>query len=208
MPAFKLIPVGSIFGKLRVIGGPVRDAGRVIRYPCLCECGQQTLSIGGQLTFGVARSCGCARKETLHRLKTTHGESKSRLHIVWCGMKSRCSNPAHISYKYYGGKGIRVVGAFLRFESFKKWSLANGYKEGLTLDRKKGNKPYSPSNCRWVDWTTQNRGSTSTHMVSFSGRTLCLEEWSELTGINAHTIRGRLKRGWPIWRALTKGKTK
>jgi hypothetical protein len=188
-----------------VIGGPVTGSGPT-QYPCMCSCGQQTLSRGAQLRNRTSTSCGCARKETLRRLKTTHGKSKTPLHVLWCGMKARCSNPRHIGYCYYGAKGIRVSKSFSRFEDFERWAISAGYAPGLTLERRDGRKGYSPRNCVWANRTVQNRNSSHIHLISFRGRSLCLSEWAEVTGIPAARIRRRLKEKWPVWMALTKGK--
>lgn len=202
MPAFKKIPIGKRFGRLVVSGGVIWR-GSISLYPCNCDCGGQTVSVGSQLRNGTAQSCGCARKESLIKLSTTHGGSKSALYKVWSGMKARCSNPNHISYRYYGAKGIAVSASFQQFSAFKAWSIRSGYKQGLTLDRKDGNGGYSPKNCRWVNRKVQNRNSNSAHLLNFRGRVRCLEEWSESTGIMASTIRARLKNGWPVWKALS-----
>lgn len=208
MPAFDLIPVDSIWGRLTVIGGPIREHGKMIRYPCRCQCGQQTVSVGAQLRNGTASSCGCARKDALRRIKTTHGFSKTKLHVVWRGMNARCGNRNHISYKYYGAKGIFVGKEFSDFTRFMRWALANGYEDGLTLERRNGSRGYTPGNCVWANHTIQNRNSSHVHKVAFQGRELCLTEWEEVTGIKASTIKNRLRKGWPIWRALTKGRVK
>lgn len=127
---------------------------------------------------------------------------------MWCGMRARCHNPNHISFRYYGAKGIQVTSPFDSYLGFKTWAMAAGYKKGLTLDRIDNNANYCPKNCRWVNWKTQNRNTSHARSIPFKGKALSLEEWSEITGIKAATIRGRLKRKWPIWKALTKGKTK
>jgi hypothetical protein len=204
MPSFSLIPEGSRYGRLVVCGGPIRDGRKPIKYPCRCDCGGETTSTGAFLRFGVAASCGCKRIETLRKLKTTHGESKTRLHVVWCGMKARCSNKNHSSYKYYGGKGIKVGSYFGSFSRFKMWAERNGYREGLTIERIDSEKDYTPKNCTFADRTTQNRNSGSAHNVKCNGKSMCLEAWSEITGVKSATIRGRLKRGWPVMMALTK----
>lgn len=41
--------------------------------------------------------------------------------------------------------------------------------------------------------------------LTFCGRTWTIREWSRRLGINASTIQKRLKRGWPVERALTEG---
>lgn len=40
-------------------------------------------------------------------------------------------------------------------------------------------------------------------LYTINGETLCLTEWAERLGINRSAIRGRIKAGWPIERALT-----
>jgi len=80
----------------------------------------------------------------------THGESKSRLHGVWSGMKQRCNNPKTTEYSAYGGRGISVCEAWERYEPFKEWATTYGYRCGLQIDRKDNDGNYEPNNCRWV----------------------------------------------------------
>ena len=40
---------------------------------------------------------------------------------------------------------------------FFEWALQNGYDDSLTIDRIDSYGNYEPSNCRWVDKTTQSR---------------------------------------------------
>ena len=37
-----------------------------------------------------------------------------------------------------------------RFEPFQTWASANGYLEGLTIERKENSLGYNPSNCTWI----------------------------------------------------------
>lgn len=201
MPQFKLIPAGTRFGRLIVIGPPITKSPTT--YPCICDCGLKTSSAAGNLRNGTASSCGCKRRETLSRIKTTHGDSRTPLHVVWCGMKARCYNKNHIAYRYYGAKGIAVGRTFKDFSRFKNWAIKEGYKSGLSIERKNTKLGYTPKNCTWSDSKTQNRNSGSTHKIRFQGKNLCLEEWAEITGIKAPTMRGRLKKGWTIWKTLT-----
>lgn len=208
MPSFKPIPLGQRFGKLLVVGPPTKEFGKEgYRYLCLCDCGGRNLHLGIQLRHGSASSCGCARKETLSKRQKTHGLSKSKLHVLWCGMRARCRNQKHISYQYYGAKGIKISSEFEKFEDFLAWAMKSGYCEGLTIERNDGRGDYSPENCVWATRIVQNRNSTHVHKVEFDGKNLCFTEWAEITGIKACTIKNRIRLGWTVERALTKGRT-
>lgn len=89
---------------------------------------------------------------------------KEKLYNVWRTMNRRCYSPNDCNYHKYGAKGIRVCSEWRRkcdggkngYENFKEWALNNGYQIGLTIDRINPYKDYSPNNCQWVDYHTQN----------------------------------------------------
>ena len=139
------------------------------------------------------------------RLK--HGASNLHLKLyrVFNTMKQRTTNPRHPMFHVYGGRGIQVGPEWAGnpFE-FVSWALANGYRDGLSIDRMDNDKGYSPQNCRWVDSKTQQRNRRSRVELTFRGETRCAAEWAELTGIPREHICGRIKRyGWSVERALT-----
>lgn len=77
-----------------------------------------------------------------------HGQSRTRLHSVWTNMRERCSNPDSEKYPRYGGRGITVCDEWNNFRTFAAWAQANGYAEGLAIDRINNDRGYSPDNCR------------------------------------------------------------
>jgi hypothetical protein len=91
-----------------------------------------------------------------------HGDNKSRLYKIYMGMKKRCygKTSVHNNNVDYIAKGITVCDEWLsNYESFKEWSLANGYTDELTIDRENNDLGYSPDNCRWTTRTVQARNT-------------------------------------------------
>lgn len=98
----------------------------------------------------------------------THGDAagaKEPLYRRWIDMRNRCSNPNNVSWKRYGGRGIRVCADWDDYTVFKSWALANGFSPELQLDRRDNDGPYSPENCRWVDRTTNIRNSSGPRLT-------------------------------------------
>ena len=142
---------------------------------------------------------------------------KTKLNAVFRAMKKRCLNPNDKSYINYGARGITVCDEWLNPEkvysvlghptkgylAFQEWALANGYEEGLTLDRIDNEKGYSPSNCRWVTRKVQNFNKRSNHYIIYKGKTLALTQWAFELNIPRRKLDSRInKYHWSIERAF------
>ena len=134
----------------------------------------------------------------------THGMSNTRLYKVWCGMVHRChSQDAHA--KRYWNRGIVVCDDWRNsFEAFYDWAMANGFSDGLTIDRIDVNGNYCPENCRWVDRRTQANNRTNNKLLTHNGKTQTVSQWADEIGIKYQTLICRLcQRHWSVERALT-----
>lgn len=117
-------------------------------------------------------------------------------------MRQRCSNSNTVGWSSYGGRGIRVCKRWQVFENFLN-DMGPKPSAAHTLDRRKVNGNYTPGNCRWAVKLEQARNCRNNRFVRFQGKTRCLSEWAEITGLSACLIRARLNLGWSTKRTLT-----
>ena len=159
--------IGQKFGELTVIKR-VENRGRHrgARWLCLCTCGEYHEASSNSLLQGLVTSCGChyANRRKRNPKITDEEFNKTRLYEIWSGMKIRCYNKNHKDYKYCGSKGITICSEWKSsFKSFYEWSLANGYQDGLTIDRINTFGNYEPSNCRWITIAEQQLNKRVQH---------------------------------------------
>jgi len=119
-----------------------------------CECGKEFETWHAK-RIKNCKECG---DKAAGLKRTKHGLHKSRINTIYRGIKDRCYNPNNDSYSLYGAKGVTMCEEWKNdFMSFYNWSLANGYKDNLCLDKDKLSKEqnlelkiYSPETCRWI----------------------------------------------------------
>jgi len=156
----------------------------------------------------TCKSCGCVKNKLIGEAKTKHGDSinskYNKLYGIWDGMKRMCYNKNHHAYKNYGGRRIVVCRSWkFKYTLFKKWALANGYKEDLTIDRINNNGNYEPDNCRWTTRKEQNRNTRYNKLIKYNNKIHCIGEWAEILGMKDTTLRSRIHRGWSIKKIFT-----
>lgn len=207
---------GQRFGRLQVLCREGSNKYKKATWRCKCDCGNEKVVIGSKLLIGETQSCGCygyeRRNEGSRKHQTIHGQKYTRLYDTWNNIKQRCNNPHHISYKYYGGKGIRVCDEWNNdFMTFYKWAFENGYnpqkdeirKNRLTIDRIDSDKDYCPENCRWATYKEQANNRTNTRFLTYNNETKTISDWAKIFNLNHNSIYRRLNYGWDIEKTLT-----
>lgn len=205
----KLIDLtGQRFGRLTVVERAenyVAPNGRqAARWVCLCDCGNKTTVVGGDLRTGRTKSCGCFEQESRYLSRNIiHGGFGTKLYNVWRGMKKRCYNPKNKFFKDYGGRGITVCDEWRDdFAKFRDWAMANGYREDLSIDRIDNDKGYSPDNCKWATREEQGNNKRSNRAFLVNGKKKTMAELCREYQKNRGKVEGRLKNGWTIEEAL------
>ena len=193
--------IGQKFHRLTVIERS--SGGERVKWHCVCECGNKSIVVTSKLTSGLTKSCGCWKIEATKKARTKHGEAnKTYEYRIWNAMKRRCDTPSCVGYPNYGGRGIRVCDRWV--ESYQHFLDDMGRANGRSIERIDNDGPYSPENCKWVDWVTQANNKRNNHRFEFNGESLTLPQWSRKTGIKRSTLSMRVfKSKWTIEEALT-----
>lgn len=172
---------------------------------CKCDCGNEKWIRAYDVRNEIIISCGCRF--------TNHGLSNSKLYRTYFGMKARCYNKNSFSFKYYGGRGIKVCDEWLDNENgfweFLNWSYLNDFndfpveehRDTLSIDRIDPNGNYEPNNCRWVklsiNCVENKRPRTSSYNNSkkydYRGNKYSMKELCKMSNLTYSSILYRMK---------------
>lgn len=197
VPEFRrAVKLGDVFCFLTVSGIPFyATAGNAKsseqHVVCQCRCGVNAVCLVKSIRAGLTKSCGCLNRSMLvDRAKTmrdswngrhpgiTHGESKTRIHKIWVGMRQRCFNRNNQDYVHYGERGISICDEWSSFSAFSRWAKDSGYSAELEIDRIDNNGNYEPSNCRWVSHAVQVKNTRANRKIAAFGETKTIGEWA------------------------------
>jgi hypothetical protein len=135
------------------------------------------------------KHCGCIKHGS--RVSKYTKEYKRLLNIYF-KMRSRCYNKKCKDYYLYGEKGIKICDEWLvHVDVFCEWSLSNGYKDNLSIDRIDSSGNYEPNNCRWADEKMQARNTNRNVLTMELARQIRKE--SEILRSMDFTVRHNVK---------------
>lgn len=155
---------GQRYGSLTAIRYSHKNEANLVFWVYQCDCGNEHTARANSVEYATRKgdpelpSCGCVE---LAR-KTKHGFRKAKdthpAYLAYRGMMSRCYNPNDPGFKWYGAVGVTVDPSWKNNpRAFIEWSLKNGWKPGLHIDKDilckaKGVFPhvYGPDTCTWV----------------------------------------------------------
>lgn len=183
---------GQVFGRLTVLNRAAVQSGDP-QWVCKCECGQTTQALTARLRNGHVKSCGCLVYDAMKKHGHARGSGSSPEYMSWQSMIDRTTNPNHLSYKHYGGRGISVDPSWRDFRNF----LADmGPRPSLnhSLDRIDNNLGYSKSNCRWATQKAQMSNTRRTKFVQLHGARVRLIDACIQTGVKYGSVHFTIRR--------------
>jgi len=127
-------------------------------------------------------------------MRIMHGKSGTYEHRVWKGIRTRCFNKRHHSYKNYGGRGIKLCLEWSDFSRFLK-DMGKAPTEKHSIDRKNVNGHYDKYNCHWATKKQQMLNTRRNRILVINGVGKPLRTWCDETGIHYDAARQRLDSG-------------
>lgn len=132
-----------------------------------------------------------------------HQRLKTRTYNIWKGIRVRCYNKNHHTYKNYGGRGICICKRWDSFELFFK--DMGECPIGYSIDRINNNGNYSPENCRWSNKLEQSKNTRKNVFLTFNGKTQTISDWAKELNLDQDLISERIRKlKWSTKDALTK----
>lgn len=203
---------GKEFGRWTVIGkAEPRFVGGKWRpfWKCYCEClyvsdVKQSHLVSGH-SQGCVNRCWRVRKPKVKKERLPSLRDHP-LASVLKGMRRRCYDPKERNFPNYGGRGIKICDRWKNSLRNFVEDMFPSYRPGLSIERRDNNGNYTPENCHWITMFDQAGNKRTNRKLTYNGETMCLARWARRLGISKSSLRNRLKRGWSMEEACSRGK--
>jgi hypothetical protein len=120
----------------------------------------------------------------------------------WKAMRGRCRNPNNPSWRYYGGKGVKVCARWDSFAVFLE-DVGAAPTPAHQIDRMENDRDYEPGNCHWSTAAEQQANTSKVRFLTYRGVTLAMADWCAILDLPSETLRTRIDRlGWDIELAM------
>lgn len=148
-----------------------------------------------------------SRKGVRGFIKLNNDWNDVKFRQVYSSIIARCESDTHLSYRYYGGRGIKCL--WKNFHEFKN-DMYDSYiehcnkygKTDTSIDRIDSNKNYYKENCRWATKELQMNNRRNNKKYLIDGKLFSRKELSKIYNIHEQTLRKRLESGWSIYKAI------
>lgn len=126
----------------------------------------------------------------------SHGLHDTPENRLWRNLITRCHNPRHKSFRYYGGRGIRVCDRWR--ESFVAFLEDMGPRPSpeMTIDRIDNDRGYEPGNCRWATAEEQQNNCRKTIRIYYDGKLQPLRPLCRRLGLSHKAVMRFIERGY------------
>lgn len=173
---------------------------------CRCDCGVELITRGALLKAGMIKTCGIAGHTwaAVQRMAGVSWQFPIE-YRCWETMINRCRNVSDPHHRAYVERGIAVCERWRGDHGFLNFLFDMGEKPTPkhTIERIDNDRGYEPGNCRWATNDEQQRNKRTSIWVEHEGERVLLVELAGRLGLNYATVKGRLKIGWPLDKALT-----
>lgn len=161
-------------------------------WTCICDCGTTKSGVlYSSLSSGTSKSCGCLRRELLQKPDSIRQQHR-REYVIWQGIKTRCYNVMHPTFKNYGGRGITMCEEWEDFGTFIR-DMGPAPKGG-SIERIDVNGNYTPENCKWIPKPLQSRNRRSNIEVEWGGKRMLLVDVARIENVEYMLMRQYLRR--------------
>jgi len=130
------------------------------------------------------------------------------LYARWNRMHAACYKEWCSEYANIGAQGIEVAWRRDQFREFAEWvekKLGPVPFPGAKLARKDQSKDFAPGNLIWSTSKEVGRRCDKNFKIKYRGKVQTAAALAELSGVNYHTLRDRIVRGWTLKEAMTAG---